>query len=374
MVKRVFPGILLLLLAVISLCAAACKKVGEEDLPLPVISSSSAPTEVESETPTASKSAEPVYISLTTGQEIAEPTYHPIMVMIENSSYARPQTNLMQADVIYEAPVEATITRFICLFNDTLPTVVGPVRSARIYFLNIQKEWDAVMVHFGGASTPGVESYIYGSNTNYIKVRVDGIKGKYDDYFWRSSDHSAPHNVFSDLTFIKEKLYNYTPNTRKGWQFEKDTDYADAKTVDRIGIPFVTDDTSKVEFVYNAEEDCFYRYEDGDPFMTVTVTEDNSGVKTQVTEQLHVQNLIILYAKVYLIPNDGGRRMAVLTGTGKCDYFIGGQHVTGYWVRDSLDDTTVYYTDDGAEVTFRPGNTWVAIQPNSGKIAIDYVS
>ena len=91
---------------------------------------------------------EPVYISPTTGREFSKQReFYPILVMIENSRDARPQTGLMQADVVYEAPVESTITRFACLFNDTLPTLAGPVRSARMYYLGIQQEWDSIFMH-----------------------------------------------------------------------------------------------------------------------------------------------------------------------------------------------------------------------------------
>ncbi len=375
MAKKIF-SVLFFLLATVCLCA--CGSLGseeeEEELPLPIVSASVAvsPEESKSLSPSPSETSAPLYVSRTTGLPYTEePLYHPMMVIIENSSYARPQTGLMQADVIYEAPVEATITRFICLFNDTLPTVAGPVRSARIYLLHIQKEWDAVLIHFGGANTPGVESYVYGSNTSYIKVRVDGLKGKYDKYFWRSTDRSAPHNVYTDLPYIEEKLYDYTPNERAGWLFSADAG-ATGEPVRRVGIPYLTSNTSNVEFVYDEEQNRFCRYENGEPFMTYTVTENADGTQSTATEQVCVRNLIVQYAKSYLIPDDGGRRMVVLTGTGRCEYFINGRHQSGYWERDSLDDPTIYYTDNGEEVVFSPGNTWVALQPDSKEIEIEY--
>ena len=186
------------------LCLCACQKTGQPDA-----SQSSEPQSsmIESSLPLPTEpepEPEPiVYRSLTSGRTYAEqPDFYPIMVMIENSRDARPQTGLMQADVIYEAPVESTITRFACLFNDTLPVVAGPVRSVRMYYLGIQQEWDCIFMHYGGPDLSGSEATVYGSKYDYVRVRLNGIWGKYDDYFWRSSDRKAPHNVYTSRNSI----------------------------------------------------------------------------------------------------------------------------------------------------------------------------
>src|SRR3989344_1193710 len=61
----------------------------------------------------------------------------PLAVMIENHIEARPQSGIASADVIYEAVAEGGITRFMALFYCNLSDIqVGPVRSARTYFLD----------------------------------------------------------------------------------------------------------------------------------------------------------------------------------------------------------------------------------------------
>ena len=52
-------------------------------------------------------------------------------VKVENTEAARPQTGIDQADVVYEEVVEGDITRFVAMFNSTVPAVIGPVRSVR---------------------------------------------------------------------------------------------------------------------------------------------------------------------------------------------------------------------------------------------------
>lgn len=333
------------------------------------------PTPISTPEPTPEPTTEPTpepFYSKTTGLSfVEEPEYHPITVMIENSAEARPQTGLMQADIIYEAPAEGGITRFLCLFNDTLPIEVGPVRSTRIYFLRIQREWDSVMVHYGGPSDVGRPSYVYGEETDNIKVRVDGIKGRWSAYFWRSTERSAPHNVYSDLTLINEELYDYTPEYRGQFRFDVDVDLTGGESFTEVSLTFQSGDLKHTQFVYDEETGRLMRFVGGEPFMVRTVTLDNVGEKQTATEQYSCQNLIVMSTSVYIIQEDSsGRRMVEMVGSGACDYFIGGRHFTGTWRRDSLDDATQYLLSDGTPLTLLPGNTWVAVHPTSGTITI----
>src|SRR3990167_4880086 len=83
----------------------------------------------------------------------------PLAVMIENHLEARPQSGLSDADIIYEAVAEGGITRFMGLFYcqaAAFETILGPVRSARTYFLDWASEYSfPLYAHVGGANTPG---------------------------------------------------------------------------------------------------------------------------------------------------------------------------------------------------------------------------
>ena len=118
-------------------------EASQEVLPSPTVAASEEP----SSDPT-------VYYSPTTGTAYdAPPEYKPMSVMIENQSQARPQTGLQQADIIYEAMAEGDITRFMCIFNDQKPSVAGPIRSARLYYINVQKEWDSPSIQISARLT-----------------------------------------------------------------------------------------------------------------------------------------------------------------------------------------------------------------------------
>ncbi len=309
---------------------------------------------------------EPLFRSLTSGRTFSEqPAFYPIMVIIENSGDARPQTGLMQADIIYEAPVEATITRFACLFNDTLPTVVGPVRSARMYYLGIQQEWDCIFMHYGGPDLSGSEATVYGSKYDYIRVRLNGIQGKYDDYFWRSSDRSAPHNVYTDLTYVKAQYPDYLSQRSEHWIFS-DTPSSSTLLANKIHIPFVSSKEPNVEFVYDSATKTYLRYENGDPFYTYTV--DASGNTS--TEQVAVKNLIVQYISMRTLDDADHHRIINMVGSGDCEIFIEGKQISGSWARNTASDITHYYDASGEEILFAAGNTWVALQPDTKTITV----
>ena len=58
-----------------------------------------------------------------------------IAVMIDDLSAARPQSGLNSPRVVWQAPAEGGIPRYMALFQDGSPTAVGPVRSSRYYFI-----------------------------------------------------------------------------------------------------------------------------------------------------------------------------------------------------------------------------------------------
>ncbi len=81
----------------------------------------------------------------------------PLGVMIENSKVSRPQSGISAADVVYEALAEGGIPRFLAVYYCQSTEYVGPVRSARTYFLDWISEYGSspLYAHVGGANTPG---------------------------------------------------------------------------------------------------------------------------------------------------------------------------------------------------------------------------
>src|SRR5437870_246888 len=83
--------------------------------------------------------------------------HRPLGVMIENHQDARPQSGIANSDVTYEAVAEGGITRTLNVYYCQDAGIVGPVRSARTYFLDFISEYAdyPLYAHVGGANTPG---------------------------------------------------------------------------------------------------------------------------------------------------------------------------------------------------------------------------
>ncbi len=76
---------------------------------------------------------------------------HPIAVMIDDLSPARPQSGFSAASIVWQAPAEGGIPRYMMVFGENQPTAVGPVRSSRYYYIAWAAEWKAVYAHAGGS-------------------------------------------------------------------------------------------------------------------------------------------------------------------------------------------------------------------------------
>lgn len=278
--------------------------------------------------------------------------YKPLGVMIENSLASRPQYGLQYADIVYEAPVEGC-TRFFCLFNDTLPEVVGPIRSARIYYIKIQQEWDSAYVHFGGADSG--EANCYDEDSDHIKIRLDFIKGKYNDYYWRDSKFKAPHNAFTNLTKCQEVM-DYEPEPRP-FNYDDSKVYS-GQTVSNVIMPFYS---GTVTYKYDDNNDVFVRYMKDKEFKDATTN-----------EAIKVKNIIVQYTNFYHGNEVSGRWLCDQLGEGKAEFFIGGKHILGTWERAGYNNPTIYKDETGEEIVLKPGNTWIALHPNSKEIAVQY--
>jgi hypothetical protein len=143
------------------------------------------------------KKPDPVYYSTLTGKKVkdeAMTTWPTAAIMIENSPDARPQSGLKQAGVVYEAIAEGGITRFLALYQEDKPTLIGPVRSLRPYFVDWLTPYNASVVHVGGSSAA-------------LKRIRNGEYRDIDQFFnastyWRSTDRYAPHNVYTNFNRI----------------------------------------------------------------------------------------------------------------------------------------------------------------------------
>lgn len=282
-------------------------------------------------------------------------TRHPLAVIIENHPDARPQSGLDKASIVYEAITEGGITRFLAIFGPQDAGTIGPIRSARLFFMDWLKEYDAFFAHAGGNED---------ALANIDKYTIKDIPHS-NTYYWRdnSKNVASEHTLFAS----SEKLYAYA--TSKEFDIAS-SNYSTMKfKID--GPAGVNDQTINVNFssakfnvswIYDKANNQYLRSMAGSPHNDA-----------QTGDQLSAKNIIIQTVSRTLQPNGSyGSENWVFktTGTGAANIFRDGKEIKGTWKKDSLTSRTKFYDEAGAEVELNPGNTWYEILPPESSFSI----
>jgi len=296
-------------------------------------------------------------ISITTGL----PTDHTAQVMIvqfDNEPGARPQKGIASADIVYETETyQGGYTRYSAVFNDSLPEEVEALRSARIVHADIASEFGGWFIHYGGQDMAGTDVFSYMKDIGLNSV--DCLKSSFGKKFaYRDSQRKAPNNVVLRLQAIRDSL------DWSGMEFTSPLKF-DAENYTRLGEDVqafrVLYRSGKYEpsYVYNAEAGAYARYYNGEAF-----TDGFTG------EQVLCENVIIMHADYEWFLGDSDRPVVELYGGNRADYFIGGKHFTGSWQREEGGVTT-YLDENGSEVVFKPGRTYIQVLNTSRSWQID---
>ena len=176
-------------------------------------------------------------------------------IMIENSGEARPQSGLKEADVVFEAIAEGGITRFLALFQAKQPDYIGPVRSARPYYVEWAAAFDAGYAHAGG-SPAGI------SRISQLGVKDINAFAYGTSVFYRTDDRESPHNLYT--TFVGLDKVNtdkgYTTSTFTPWS--RKNDVAQTALANKIDV-VISSSFYNVHYDYDASTNTYLRNQGG---------------------------------------------------------------------------------------------------------------
>lgn len=286
---------------------------------------------------------------------------HPKAVMIENLVSTRPQSGLGQANMVYETLAEGGITRFLAFYADVEKPLkeIGPVRSARPYFVAIAEEYGALYAHAGGS--PEALTGIQG--TKKI-TNLDQISGDHP-YFWRADDREAPHNLFTS-TELLERAARDKQVTESGdfdpWKFKDD---ATLEERPQDGAELILNFSStdyRVRYMYDRETNTYYRYQG-----------QEKHIDKLTNEQLHPKNILVQMTTSAVLETDTGRLSIETSGEGKALMYFDGQKKEGTW-KKSESGRTIFYDENGREVEMNAGQTWIEVIPNDKEILYNQTS
>lgn len=285
-------------------------------------------------------------------------TRRPLAVVIDNFFLdARPQAGLSRASVVFEAPVEGGITRLLAIYlEDDAPTV-GPIRSARPYFVAWAASFHSVFVHAGGA--PAALALL-------PKVPQIGDLEALErgSEFRRVKDKPAPHNLFSSTVAMRAAAQRKAIDSPLPFTFSAHKSEALLSRRGRaqsIHVDFSTPSVASpaayaVSFRYLRRRDVYVRTQGGAPF-----------VDSATNRPVSTNNVVVLFAAVTPIPSDSLQRVTVqTTGSGRALYFRDGHVVRGFWRKRSIGSLLVFLDSRGATVSLDRGNTWIEAVPPGG--------
>lgn len=271
-------------------------------------------------------------------------------VMIDNHVDARPPSGLAKASLVFEAEAEGGITRYLAFFPvDEKLEEIGPIRSARPYFVDWAEEFNALYLHVGGSPD---------ALTKIINDRVPDANEFYNaPYFWRDHTRSAPHNVYTSTDLIAKYISKKKISLKEidPWQFKDDAlkeTLADSK---EVKIDFRVKGF-KVTWKYDKEKNIFFRQLDDKPHLTM------DGVAVSA------KNVIVMYAKSKEI-DEKLRLDLVNIGKGKATICLDSQCRVGTWKKSSSRSRTRFYIED-VEVVFNRGTTWIEVVKPSYEVVI----
>lgn len=295
----------------------------------------------------------------------------PIAFMIDNNVHAQPQSALNRAYLVYEIIVEGGETRLMALFKGVDVSkddvTVGPIRSARHYFIDYALENDAIYAHLG--QSPQAEAYIENFNVPDINGQVydTGKARTSTSLYWREKKKSAPHNAYTSIGSIlkiaDQKKFSKTSNKGSVLNYvEKEVklDGANAIEANSVTIPYTSSHT--VKYVYNAETGKYTRYSKG---RKQTDEETGADVTTK--------NLIVSFIKNTTI-NDGenkDRQDLDNFTTAKGYYITNGKAIPIQCQKSFVGGQTQYVDMTGKKIEVNDGNTWINICPIDSNVTIE---
>jgi len=309
-------------------------------------------------------------INILSGLEISDKVLNsrPFAIMIENTPDARPQSGLINADVVFEVVDEYGITRFVAVFSSYDSDLVGPVRSARPYYAEIARSFDPVYVFWGTApifykvienlgldylSPLGDESGNSSIAANFVDG--NGVDSK------RDSSRVAPHNAYMFTPKIKELASDQGYKLEGGqssFHFKLDAPESDKGDISKITIDYSIPQYKSL-FEYDSKNNNYVKSVAGSPSL-----DRESG------EQIAVNNVIVMVTDIKNSGDSSGHMIVRTTQEGEAFYFFDGKVVEGTWSRSSALDPFTFKDKDGNVVLFNRGHAWVGVI--SGIDRVDY--
>jgi hypothetical protein len=322
---------------------------------------STPPTESASPSPTLTPLPTPVLVAAPMDGVPVSPALarqHPIAVMIDDLSPARPQSGFTDASVVWQAPAEGGIPRYMMIFQERTPKDVGPVRSSRLYFVEWAAEWKAAYVHAGGS--PQALAALRAKGSGQWVYNIDQFR--WGAYFRRIPTRAAPHNLYTtgkQLRQVARRAGATKPPRKATWRFAPDAPLELRPVGGRLEADY-QDNVIK------------YRYERATNTYQRTVSVEGRQVDAGTKKKVAPKNVIIMRMVFAPLGDDTRhhRLEAQVVGSGVAWIATNGKTIKGTWRKKSETAPTIFYDKSGKPVTLTIGQTFVQVMKTTDRVVI----
>jgi len=272
-----------------------------------------------------------------------------VAAKIDNHWDARPQVGLELTDMVFEELVEGGITRYVAVWQSTIPELLGPVRSIRPMDPDIVSPFGGIICYSGGQQRfvrLMLETPVY----NAIHGQADTSKT-----FFRTDTKRAPHDVLVKAQDVLSQHPDITPPPQ---QFAYSLD-GESSSAGKDGSP-----TAVVAYRFSS---LFFGTWTWSPTIQQWMREQQGGADLDSDgNQLRANNVVVLRVTVV---NDGGVPKTILSGTGEAWVSSGGATVHGTWSKSSPTAPIRLVDENGVTIRLAAGNTWFELLPPGGSVS-----
>ncbi len=280
----------------------------------------------------------------------------PMIIKIDNyPAEVRPQSEVMQADVVWEYLLTGGATRFAAIYLANDPDHVGPVRSARLTDFELARVYRALFVYSGMA-----QGEIDVLKTDRLAISRAVTGGCPALCRFPKAGLAYEHTLFGDgvaLRALADQLHrDTTPEPLYGMAFD-DAAPTNGTALSEIRVGYRQTD---IEWTYDAASGRWLRAEDGTPHLDASTNEPISAANVLVLEADHIEQPYT--ADGYWGPGNFAYSTPLI-GEGRVFLFRDGKYIEGVWKRSDRREPLRYYDLAGNDLLFKPGNTWVNLVP-----------
>jgi len=263
-----------------------------------------------------------------------------LAVKIDNIVYARPQTGLDHADIVYVLPVEGGLSRFLAIFSSDYPPVIGPVRSAREDDLELLRQFGRPAFAYSGA-TATLLPYI--QRTARI---VDLYSGTTRGYY-RDTSRIAPYNLYAHTGQLLAQAADASRAHDIGFRFGSPPPDGKVTGSESVSYP-----AAAFSFTWSAANGHWLVSMDGKPAVT------SNGVRLSAATVV-IQHTTVRTSR--FLEYGKPPPYAESTGSGTALVLRDGKAWTAHWSRPDADGGTTFTTASGQPMTFARGQVWIVL-------------